>query len=282
MPWGAAAYGLVLLAVAYGIDLMARRASHSLERRQHPGFTYHEDHDAWMCPEDQWLWPQSYDKDNRVMRYRGTPSICNSCPVKDTCTSSMSGREITREVDPWPASEAARFHRGIACTVAGLALVWPVAVLLTLPGLTASLVLGTVIAVIIAGSYPLWSFLRGTPADPTGVLERSADENIAARKAAARAYDGRRTTYRSQRLADASRRDDILGDDLTPMDAYPAGYDGTAAPRPRRSTWREVAAAIDAGPGSKRSPARTRYRSDRIRAEQDAIDTAEEGLKNSV
>ena len=42
------------------------------------GFSYHEDHDAWTCPEDQWLWPQSFDPDNRVMRYRGSPTVCNS------------------------------------------------------------------------------------------------------------------------------------------------------------------------------------------------------------
>ena len=47
-------------------------------------FVYHEDHDAWLCPEDQWLWPKSFDPDNRVMRYRGSPSICNACPVKQT------------------------------------------------------------------------------------------------------------------------------------------------------------------------------------------------------
>ena len=45
------------------------------------GFSYHQDHDAWKCPEDQWLWPQSFDPDHRVMRYRGSPSICNACSM---------------------------------------------------------------------------------------------------------------------------------------------------------------------------------------------------------
>ena len=30
--------------------------------------------------------------------------------------------EVSRQVDPWPHSEAGRFHRGIACAIAGLAI----------------------------------------------------------------------------------------------------------------------------------------------------------------
>ena len=106
--WFAAAYCLVLVGLAYVIDALARRAGAAAEGGASFGFTYHEDHDAWLCPEDQWLWPQSFDPDHRVMRYRASPSVCNACPVKETCTPSRSGREVQRAVDSWPASEAAR------------------------------------------------------------------------------------------------------------------------------------------------------------------------------
>ncbi len=129
--WIASGYALVLVGLAYVIDALARRAASVSEGGIAGGFSYHEDHDAWKCPEDQWLWPQSFDPDNRVMRYRATPSICNACPVKKTCTTSHSGREVQRAVDSWPASEAARFHRGVACAVVLLGLVWPLAVALT-------------------------------------------------------------------------------------------------------------------------------------------------------
>ena len=119
--WLSAAYAMVLLLCAYGIDLLARRAHTANDEQQTQGFVFHEDHDAWLCPEDQWLWPQSFDPDNRVMRYRGKPSVCNACPVKDSCTSSDDGRELGRTVDSWPSSESARFHRGIACSVTVLA-----------------------------------------------------------------------------------------------------------------------------------------------------------------
>ena len=132
--WLAAGYGLVLLLVAYGIDRLARRAQNRLLEQRNGGFVYHEDHDAWLCPEEQWLWPKSFDPDNRVMRYRGSPSVCNACPVKDTCTSSNDGREMRRFVDSWPASESARFHRGIACSVTVLAVAWPAATAFTVDG----------------------------------------------------------------------------------------------------------------------------------------------------
>jgi hypothetical protein len=67
------------------------------------------------------LWPTLYDEQAQLMRYRAKPSICNACPVKRSCTSSRHGREITRETQPWPHSEAARFHRGLVLVLVGLA-----------------------------------------------------------------------------------------------------------------------------------------------------------------
>ena len=198
--WLAAGYCLALVGLAYVIDGLARRAASLSEGGMAGGFTYHESHDAWTCPQDQWLWPQSFDPENRVMRYRGTPSICNACPVKDTCTTSHSGREVQRAVDAWPASEAARFHRWIACGVVLLGLVWPVATALSGPGPDALLVLGVAVVVALVLSLPLWSHLRRTRVLlPEGMTRRSLDESVAERKAVAAAQVRRRTTYRSDR-----------------------------------------------------------------------------------
>lgn len=201
MTWLAAVYSVVLLGVAYGIDLMARRASKKVEETTAGGFVYHEDHDAWLCPEDQWLWPQSFDPENRVMRYRGTPSICNSCPVKDTCTTSSDGREVRRMVDSWPASETARFHRGIACAVTVLAVTWPAATALSRPDWVETALLLGVALVVAAASLPLWSHLRRSPADPGGafVPVRTLDQNVLERTQAAQTHLRRRTTYASDR-----------------------------------------------------------------------------------
>ena len=199
--WFAASYAVVLLVVAYGIDRLARRAHTRLQEQRSGGFVYHEDHDAWLCPEDQWLWPQSFDPENRVMRYRGSPTVCNSCPVKESCTSSDDGREMRRMVDSWPASEAARFHRGIACAVTVLAVAWPAATALTMEGWAdRALLLVTAVAVTV-GALPLWSHLRRTPADPHGAVVRTLDETISDREAAAAAVMRRRATYASDRRA---------------------------------------------------------------------------------
>ncbi|MCD6640239.1 MAG: hypothetical protein LT071_10050 [Nocardioides sp.] len=159
-----AAYALVLLAVAWGFDVMSQRVARRSNSWRTGTFTYHEDHDAWQCPEDQWLWPKSFDPENRVMRYRASPSVCNGCPVKKTCTTSDHGREITREYDPWPYSEAGKFHRGISVMVAVVALVLPGAMLLFgTHNLTDVLVLtGTILGVLLA-SMPLARHLWHTP-----------------------------------------------------------------------------------------------------------------------
>src|SRR5690554_6227507 len=109
-PWFAAGYGLALLLIASALDRLPNGSPTSFQLQRSRGFVYHKSHDAWLCPEDEWLFPQSFDPDNRVMRYRGNPLVCNSCPVKDNCTESDDGREVQRLVDTWPASESARFH----------------------------------------------------------------------------------------------------------------------------------------------------------------------------
>lgn len=199
MAWLAAGYGIVLVLIAYGIDLLARRAHLALEDTRAPGFKYHKEHDAWLCPEDQWLWAQSFDPQNRVMRYRGSPSVCNSCPVKGSCTDSDDGREMRREVDTWPASESARFHRGIACAVTVLAVLWPLVTAFNVDHWSSQALLLAVALVNGLISLPLWAHLRRTPADPHGVLLKSVDENAEDRTAAAIALARRRTTYASDR-----------------------------------------------------------------------------------
>lgn len=198
--WLAAGYCVALVGLAYVIDALARRAGSLSEGGLSGGFVYHKDHDAWQCPQDQWLWPRSFDAENRVMRYRGTPSVCNACPVKDSCTTSGSGREVQRAVDSWPASEAARFHRGIACAVVVLGLVWPFGTALTGPGPDALLVLGVAVVVALLLSVPLWSHLRRAPMFvPEGIVHRSLDDAVAEREAAEAALSRRRSSYGSDR-----------------------------------------------------------------------------------
>jgi hypothetical protein len=113
----AAGYAVFLLAVSIGLDLLARHSHDRSERYRTAGFTYHHKSDAWVCPEDQILMRSEVDQDRRLVRYRARSQICNHCPTKTDCTDSDEGREVVRAMDPWPHSEAGRFHRGISLVI---------------------------------------------------------------------------------------------------------------------------------------------------------------------
>lgn len=179
--WLVAAYALVLVAIAWGFDLMARKSSARAARWRTGRFVYHADHDAWVCPQDQWLWPTSFDPTHRVMRYRALPIVCNSCPIKSTCTTSNHGREVSREIDPWPHSEAGRFHRGIACVVAGLALLMLLAMGISRHSPTEVLVLGGCAVLVVTAGIPLARHLWATPSNaPAHLPHRSGHEDAVA------------------------------------------------------------------------------------------------------
>jgi hypothetical protein len=161
--WLVAAYSAFLVLVAFSFDLLARRVAKRSQDWRNGSFTYHPDHDAWVCPEDQWLWPTTFDPEQRTMRYRAKPSVCNSCPVKKDCTASAHGREVVREVDPWPHSEAGRFHRGIACAIALIGLLLPLATLVGSHRPADVLVLGATAVSVMLACLPLARHLWQTP-----------------------------------------------------------------------------------------------------------------------
>ena len=179
--WLVSGYAVFLAAAAWGFDLMARKASHRAQRWRTGRFVYHPDHDAWQCPTEQWLWPTSFDPAHRVMRYRAKPIVCNTCPVKADCTTSDHGREISRQVDPWPFSEAGRFHRGIACVVALLAILMPVGQAVMEPSPADLLLLGAVVVAVAAVCAPLFRHLWAAPVTgPEHVPHRTAHEDSVA------------------------------------------------------------------------------------------------------
>ena len=114
-------YAVVLLVVAFLLDWLAQHTQRRSERFRTAGFRYLPQHDAWTCSEDAMLWPMEYDKEHHLVRYRAKPSVCNSCQVKPSCTSSTNGREVVRALAPWPHSEAGRFHRGMSMVLVGCA-----------------------------------------------------------------------------------------------------------------------------------------------------------------
>lgn len=161
--WVVSAYAAFLVLVAYGFDLMARKVAQRSERWRTGTFIYKDSHDAWVCQEDQWLWPVSFDPAQRTMRYRANPIVCNDCTFKSTCTNSDNGREIIRDIDPWPHSETGRFHRGIAACIAAIGVLLPLGAMIRGgTAMDAVVLLGTA-ALAAVMSLPLVSHLRKTP-----------------------------------------------------------------------------------------------------------------------
>jgi hypothetical protein len=161
----AVGYAIFLLGVAFGLDLLARHSHARSKRYRTAGFTYHPSHDAWICPEDQILLRSEVDHGRRLVRYRGRPQICNHCPTKAECTDSDQGREIVRAMDPWPHSEAGRFHRGISLAVALIA-----GLILMAEGIRNHdplelAVLGAMLAAVVLVAWYLHAAFRATPAN---------------------------------------------------------------------------------------------------------------------
>ena len=177
--WLACVYALGLVAVGWCFDILAKRTSQRVVAARTFGFTYHEENDAWLCPEDQWLWATAFDSDNRVMRYRAKPSVCNTCPIKDSCTVSANGRELTREVDEWPYSESGRFHRGLAVAVSLLGVVVMIGAAIVWHSPLELLVEAAAVVVTLSLTYPLAIKLMHSPANFEGDPKQARKQMIA-------------------------------------------------------------------------------------------------------
>jgi len=145
----ATAYAAFLVVCALGLDALGRHTHERSGRFRTQGFSYDAGLDLWVCPEGEQLRAFAIDHRHRVARYRARPMICNACPAKDGCTDSEEGREIVRPMDPWPHSEAGRFHRGISVVLLGLASVIALAGIFLNPSLPDLILLGAMLTVSV-------------------------------------------------------------------------------------------------------------------------------------
>jgi hypothetical protein len=172
----AAGYAIFLLGVAEGLDRLARHSHVRSERYRTAGFSYHPTHDAWICPEDQILVRSEVDHERRIVRYRGRPQVCNYCPAKAECTDSEEGREVVRAMDPWPHSEAGRFHRGISLLVTLVAGLILAAEVLRNHAPLESAVLGATLVVVALAAWRLHVAFRASPANFPNRIAAPADK----------------------------------------------------------------------------------------------------------
>jgi len=177
----ATAYAAFLMLTATGLDLLARHSHRRSARYRTAGFEFRSELDLWVCPEGQELPRVDTDHRQRLAHYRASPAVCNACPAKCQCTDSDSGRQITRALDPWPHSEAGRFHRGVCVVLVVLAAVIAGLALVRSDGLTELLVLAAILGISIAVAGRLLGAFRQTP---TGFPEGSAPVSTSGRRTA--------------------------------------------------------------------------------------------------
>jgi hypothetical protein len=163
--WLGAGYAVALLAAALVLEWLSAHTHRRALRFRTAGFEYRAEQDVWVCPEGEHLWPHEFDHERRLVRYRAQAHVCNGCPLKERCTDSDHGREVVRPLDPWPHSEAGRFHRVIALMLVALAGLVLVATLARNHAATEAAVL----AGLLALSALIWRFLlrdlRSRPAN---------------------------------------------------------------------------------------------------------------------
>ncbi len=171
----AASYAGFLTCGAFALEWLSAHTHRRALRYRTAGFTYDTDRDHWQCPEGEHLWPHEFDRELRLVRYRARAHVCNSCPSKPRCTDSDQGREIARPIDPWPHSEAGRFHRVIALLLAALALlILLVEVARHHARAEAVLLLGLLIAIALTGRW----LLRDLRVHPANFPDPSAAQGL--------------------------------------------------------------------------------------------------------
>jgi hypothetical protein len=157
-------YALLLTAGAGALEWLSAHTHRRSLRFRTAGFAYDDQHDHWVCPEGEHLWPREFDHERRLVRYRAKAHICNGCPRKDACTDSDEGREIVRPLDPWPHSEAGRFHRAISLMIVALAvLVLVVGIARNHEPVDAAVLSGGLVVCAVVGRWLLRDF-RAHPA----------------------------------------------------------------------------------------------------------------------
>jgi hypothetical protein len=165
----AAGYSAFLAIAALGLDRLGRHAHDRSGRFRTQGFAYRPELDLWECPEGEHLRPFAIDHHHRLTRYRARPAVCNKCPAKDGCTDSEQGREIVRPMDPWPHSEAGRFHRGISLVLLALAVLVALAGLALRPAFPDLILLSATLAAVAAiGTRMSRAFLAMPSGFPDG------------------------------------------------------------------------------------------------------------------
>ena len=75
-------------------------------------FLYDVERDVYVCPQGEDLRRRTLVRNDRVVRYRADAAVCNSCSLKDRCTKSSEGRQVSRAFDEAYLDRVRAYHDG--------------------------------------------------------------------------------------------------------------------------------------------------------------------------
>src|SRR5439155_14908734 len=78
-------------------------------------FTYVPERDVYLCPQGQELAKRVTKHTEHTHLYQARAEVCNTCPVKSSCTESHKGRTILRPFDQAYIERVRRYHETAAC-----------------------------------------------------------------------------------------------------------------------------------------------------------------------
>ncbi len=73
-------------------------------------FRYDAERDIYLCPAEKELHVLPSGCTDQFMQYRGKPSVCNSCSLKAQCTTSRTGRKLSRHVAEEDLEQVRAYH----------------------------------------------------------------------------------------------------------------------------------------------------------------------------
>jgi len=125
--WIILSYVAVVLAGARVVEAVARVHFARAQSYGERGFEYLEVHDAYRCPQGEYLALHSVQQDSRFAVYRAPPASCRQCRLKARCAPSSERRFVFRSLAGWAETSVGVFHLRVSMIMFAAAVVLCVA-----------------------------------------------------------------------------------------------------------------------------------------------------------
>ncbi len=109
-------YVAAVLAGARIVEAVARGHFARAQSYGEQGFEYVAAHDAYRCPQGEYLVLHNVQHDSRLAVYRAPPASCRQCRLKSRCAPFSEGRLVFRSLAAWAETNVGVFHRRISVT----------------------------------------------------------------------------------------------------------------------------------------------------------------------